>query len=713
MQVNIRGNIKDSMAKLVYECVFCNSTEHPINPTHFLSLDENSTVCDVTLQVGDKLLHSEIKEKIIAQQLYNKAVEEGKLGTIFKEISKTEYKLSFCNLLSNEVAIIKISFNSYLQIDGEGFYKFFIPTNIAMKYSLNQATEMTYSSDFLLNYNFDITWSSVHTFLEVIGNAIQLDEKTIQICGNTIPRNGDFIVRVKTSNIPSIYYYQEKNIVYGIANIKVGNSENNSTGKNFNIIVDCSGSMSEKIRDKSKIVAARESVVCFLRKLKPCDYFNVIMFGSFYKSVFSNSVVANEQNISFILNRLNDLINSDMGGTELTNCLEDCLCDKYLVFDILTSKRCSIENEKIIIVITDGQIYNSQNLFNKISYGLQIFKEVNAGYRESTLRPTFRIFSIGVGNSVDRNLVKEISTRTNGDFFCTIDSEKIVFNIEIIMSYIQSSYYINANFPSSVEMINNFPVLYPNKNYMFGFKMDVASFQKNDFCIKCESSKSGNIISCKIKKEFIINSNDVSIKQFYYNLMINKYEDKLAYDNLPFEETKEIENKIVKLSIEGKIMSSKTAFLIVDSVSRTTERSENYTIPNYRCEDIDCLDGGMDMFGGSSRSIGYRDGFVPYNTEAVFSDNPTFEDICYKSRDDLLKDMQSCDITDENLFCRIVIYMKFRKNKKLDDFLHATLIFSLSPSVFLLVEKCYNRYILSLISENNQNMLYSSHYCDY
>lgn len=679
MQVNISGVIKENMANLVYEFIFINQTNDVLNPTHYLSLDENSTITNLTLKIGDRILNSNIKEVNVAHSLYNKAKQEGRIATIFESISKTEYKLSFCNVIPQETAIITINFNSYLEIDSQGFYKFFIPTNIALKYG-NQ--NILYTSKDILNYNFDILWTTVNKFEEIIGDFFPIDFKTIRVIGNKFPRNGDYIIRVKSSNIPSLYYYKENTSLYAIVNLKVGNSQDITSGKIYNFILDCSDSMSEKFKDTTKINSAKLALREFLSKLKPDDYFNVILFGSYYNSLFLTDVIASRENINIALN-LN--INANYGGTKLKNCLLNYI-----------SHYNNLENEKIIILITDGQIYDKKDLFNEIKSYHDLFEDIKNCYKERTVINSFRIFTIGIGNDVDRNLIKELSVITNGDFFCASDNNRFLYNIDMIMTYSRSNYYKNAKICYSnsygtyyfLENLNNYHALYPNKTYMFCLNMNNDFFENNNFYVECQSSKSDKIIKCNIKKENMIET-DISVKNFYYNAMINKYEDQLSYDNLSIDKINELTTRIINLSIEGCIMSDKTAFLIDDYVFITEKKSKDYIVPNYLVsEEVDALEGGMCMYSCTRR-----------DTTIVYNENCIFSDLHYDSEQELLNQINvelSC-----NLICKIIMYMEFRNKKDLSEFLSSILQNDIiSPYLFLKIERNHKCHITSLSNQN-------------
>ena len=90
---------------------------------------------------------------------------------------------------------------------------------------------------------------------------------------------------------------------------------NGNMTNEFVFIVDCSGSMG----DENKIGLAREAMLLFLKSLPIGCYFNIIRFGSSYKSLFSDmTTIYNEDNVRQA-EELISKMKADLGGTELVS----------------------------------------------------------------------------------------------------------------------------------------------------------------------------------------------------------------------------------------------------------------------------------------------------------------------------------------------------------------------------------------------------------
>ena len=84
----------------------------------------------------------------------------------------------------------------------------------------------------------------------------------------------------------------------------------------FVFVVDRSGSMSG-----SYICSARETLVLFLKSLPEGSYFNIIGFGSSYKTLFHDTVPYNKRYLEKAIKHAQQM-EADLGGTELLTPLE-------------------------------------------------------------------------------------------------------------------------------------------------------------------------------------------------------------------------------------------------------------------------------------------------------------------------------------------------------------------------------------------------------
>lgn len=153
-------------------------------------------------------------------------------------------------------------------------------------------------------------------------------------------------------------------------------------------VLDQSGSMFYNIQ------SLRSAMEVFLKSLAAGVKFNICSFGSRYEFMFSDekSKPYTEDTMEQALKYVSTL-DAGMGGTELHSALQATLNAR------------DKDSDTEIIVLTDGEIWGTEQVFNLIR---------DERKKQSENNKEFRLFSIGLGNGVDRNLVEGMAEAGNG-----------------------------------------------------------------------------------------------------------------------------------------------------------------------------------------------------------------------------------------------------------------------------------------------------------
>lgn len=134
----------------------------------------------------------------------------------------------------------------------------------------------------------------------------------------------------------------------------------------FIFLVDRSGSMSGK-----HIFQVKETLFLFLKSLPSNSYFNIVGFGSYYRSLFQGSKEYNEENLEKAMNCVNKM-RADLGGTNLILPLE-------FIFE-QPSKR---GRPRIVFLLTDGGVNNTLDvldLVRKHSHTCRLVKQAETEF---------------------------------------------------------------------------------------------------------------------------------------------------------------------------------------------------------------------------------------------------------------------------------------------------------------------------------------------
>ncbi|CAG8604676.1 10455_t:CDS:2, partial [Diversispora eburnea] len=132
-----------------------------------------------------------------------------------------------------------------------------------------------------------------------------------------------------------------------------------------------------------------------LRSLPEDCIFNLVSFGSKFTSLFPESKPYTEETFKKALDHTKSM-DASYGGTEIYSVLQ------WVLQTSQDKRKEYIDFPTAIFVLTDGQVYNVDQIVNLISDSL------------SKRNDLLRLFSLGIGNSVSHNLLESISRAGKG-----------------------------------------------------------------------------------------------------------------------------------------------------------------------------------------------------------------------------------------------------------------------------------------------------------
>ena len=309
--------------------------------------------------------------------------------------------------------------------------------------------------------------------------------------------------------------------------------------------------------DGDSIEIASKALLLFLQSLPAGSYYQIIGFGSEFKKYDENPKVYNENNIKKSKEIINKL-KADLGGTNIYNPLND-IYNSDKIYE-------KINLPKIIFLLTDGEIDNKNETLELI--------EKNSD--------KFSIYSIGIGNNFDQDLIKNAGIIGKGDYnFCSdVKNLNAVIATEInnsINPYI-SDFIIDT--PLSEKNLYHFNyeniIIKNNKIINFGYILKKNEDINNPINIDIKYIKnSRNIKNEKkkeIKKNYKLNSYEIPNGDELFKLILNNY---------IIKNSKLTENEKLNLSLKYQILNETTSlFAEIEFSDTITEEMKTIIIGN-------------------------------------------------------------------------------------------------------------------------------------
>jgi Ca-activated chloride channel homolog len=404
----VKTDISGFLARVTVTQEFENNFSEPIEAVYTFPLSQNSAVDAMTMKIGERVIRGQIRKREEARKVYEQAKTDGKTASLLDQERPNIFTQSVANILPNEKIFIEISYVETLKYEA-GAYEFVFPMVVAPRYSPDSAKEedaQTVSPtvaptraghNISIEVNLDAgvpveeIRSTSHEIesLNLSPNSAKISLKSIE----TIP-NKDFILRYDVSG---------KRIEDAILTNRGANggfftmilqppdnfAVEDVTPKEIVFVLDTSGSMSGFPIEKAK-----EAMKLSLEGLYPHDTFNLITFAGDTKILFDAPVPATQAN----LERAKEFMDSEGagGGTEMMKAIKTAL-----------APTASQEHIRIVCFMTDGYVDNEAEII-----------------REIQKHPKARVFSFGIGDSVNRFLLEKMARTGRGEAeFITLEDD--------------------------------------------------------------------------------------------------------------------------------------------------------------------------------------------------------------------------------------------------------------------------------------------------
>jgi Ca-activated chloride channel family protein len=402
------------LSRVIVTQEFENPFKDKIEAVYVFPLPQNAAVDDMTMTIGDRTIRGRIKRREEARAIYEAARQAGHVASLLDQERPNIFTQSVANILPGEKVKIRISYVETLKYE-DGSYQFVFPMVVGPRYipgtqtgkqgggwspdtdRVGDASRITppvapagarAGHDISIEVALDA--GVVIDNLQSIAHDVQIDR----------PSNHSALARLKNrSEIPNKdfilkYDVAGRRIEDAILTHRSGEggfftmilqppervTVEDVTPKELVFVIDTSGSMSGFPIEKAK-----ETMKLALDGLYPQDTFNLITFAGDTHILFPEPVQATKEN----LRRAQEFLASRTGGggTEMMKAIRAALdpSDKQ-------------NHIRIVCFMTDGYVGND----------MEIISEVQR-------HPNARVFSFGIGSSVNRFLLDKMAEEGRGE----------------------------------------------------------------------------------------------------------------------------------------------------------------------------------------------------------------------------------------------------------------------------------------------------------
>ena len=392
---------------------FENPYDTKIEAVYVFPLPEKAAVSEFLMVIGDRTIRGILREKEEAEAIYRQARAQGYRASLLVQRRPNIFEQKVANIEPGKAIDIDITYFHTLAYK-DGWYSFVFPTVVGPRYnppgypdpvdaarrggsgSANGGTSVEYlrpdersGHDISINVRVD-AGVEIEELKASHGIDTTRDEPHLALVrldnGKTIP-NRDFVLdfRVAGEKLKSnLLTHRDPETDEGYFTLMVIPPKD-STGvprqtMEMVFVVDCSGSMSGR-----PLQQAKDAISVALDRLGPDDTFQIIRFADSASQFGAAPAVATEQNLAKARQYLAAL--SADGGTEMINGIKAALDFPH-----------DPSRFRFVTFMTDGYIGNETDIL------AAVHDRIGAS----------RIFSFGVGNSVNRYLMERMAEAGRG-----------------------------------------------------------------------------------------------------------------------------------------------------------------------------------------------------------------------------------------------------------------------------------------------------------
>ena len=409
----VTAKIAGNVSRVEVVQTFQNPYDTPLEAVYKFPLPDESAVDDMEIRIGERIIKGQIKKRQDAKQIYQQAKQQGKTAALLDQERDNVFTQSIANIKPGETIEVLIRYTDSLKFAG-GNYQFVFPMVVGPRYSSGKSTEAIGDDNGVnSSVNSPLIPPNIRSGQD-IGVTVEIDAgvpisqlrspshniqfKQIQSADNraitqvqlspedTIP-NKDLVLNYRVSGTETqstvLTNTDNKGGHFGIYLIPaISYKSNQIVPKDVIFLMDTSGSQSGAPLEQSKALMRR-----FINGLNPADTFTIIDFANTAQALSSQPLPNTPENRSKALNYISNL--QANGGTELLNGIET-----VLDFPAAPDGRL-----RSIVLLTDGLIDEENQVIASV---------------QKQLKPGNRLYSFGVGSSVNRFLLNRLSEEGRG-----------------------------------------------------------------------------------------------------------------------------------------------------------------------------------------------------------------------------------------------------------------------------------------------------------
>ena len=569
----VDAKIAGNVSQVEVTQTFTNPFEKPLEAVYVFPLPDEAAVSDMEITIGDRIIKGEIKKREEAQQIYEQARRQGQTAGLLEQERDNIFTQSLANIRPGEQIDVTIRYTDSLKFE-KGDYEFVFPMVVGPRYIpgtqidrgsdtdqvpdasritppvLKPGTRSGHDIEVSVAIDAGVPVQNLRSPSHQIQTQRRGKTFRVQLANeDTIP-NKDLILRYqvagKQTQATVLTQADEQGghfAVYLIPALEYEPEE--IVPKDVVFLMDTSGSQrGEPLRQSQELMRR------FINGLNPEDTFTIIDFANTATQLSTQPLANTPRNRNQALSYIDAL--EANGGTELMNGIRA----------VMNFPSAAEERLRSVVLLTDGYIGNEN----------QVIAEV-----QQQLQPGNRLYSFGVGSSVNRFLLNRLAEVGRGAVQIIRQDEPTDAVIEKFFRQINNP--VLTNIQVTWEGEGEPPEIYPNAPADLFANQPLVLFgrqsERNNGNLRIKGTAAGgSTYEQTLPVNFNQGSDNQAIAQLWGRARIKELMNQMFSG-----ETKSGVEAVTETALAYRLLSQYTAFVAVSEEVRvepdgTTRRVE-------------------------------------------------------------------------------------------------------------------------------------------
>ncbi|HVT12496.1 MAG TPA: VIT domain-containing protein [Fimbriimonadaceae bacterium] len=549
---SVNADVSGFGARVTVVQTFKNPSTTPIEAVYTFPLPADAAVDRMRMKIGNRIIDGQIKRREEARAIYNAAKNAGQAAALLDQERPNIFTQSVANILPGSTVQIEISYVQLLKYES-GEFEFTFPMVVGPRFLGNAPDPgkiappiipkgMRTGSNISLTVNVDAGAPILETNSVLHDVSVQRHSpsaETVTLRKKDEIPNRDFILhyRVATNSVQSAFLAKYDPVKGGHFSLVLlppkAPTRQQIADREVIFVIDQTGSQTG-----FPIAKSIELTLKLMKTLRSGDTFNIIGFTTGVNPLWKHSMPNTPENLAEAAKFVQGLTAG--GGTDIRQAM---------VFAY--SQPPDPNRLRLFIFNSDGYVGDEANILD----------EIRKRHGNS------RLFTFGIGNSVNRYLIDAMSEEGRGDSEIVTLASKSDDAVERFVERTQSPILVDvkAKFDGGVEVSDILPAQIPD---VFSDKPIVIYGRyatPGRGRLTLTGTMSGQPWSQTIDLVFPSDRpGGESIPTLWARRMVDKLERDYALGATSATNPQEGQNKITDLALEYGIMSQYTSFVAVE-----------------------------------------------------------------------------------------------------------------------------------------------------